>query len=136
MPSLPRLLLSPPRWVLPIAVVVNLVALFLPGGGGPMLFPGADKVVHVALFAGVAWPAVRRGLPWPAVVLLLGLHAVCSELIQHHLIPGRSADPADVVADLVGIALGVVLALRVPPAPPGVTRSSRPVRRRRPARPG
>lgn len=99
------------KWVLAAAVTLNLVALFAPASGGVGLLPGSDKLVHVLLFAAVAWPAVRLGLPWPLVAGVLSVHAVGSEIIQHHLIPGRAGDPADVLADLAGVALGVLTAL-------------------------
>lgn len=93
------------------AVALNLTALFMPASGGMSLLPGSDKGVHLLLFAVVAWPAVRLGLPWPLVAGVLTVYAIASEVIQHHLVPGRSGDPLDVLADLAGVALGVLTAL-------------------------
>ena len=39
---------------------------------------------------------------------MLAAHAVVSELVQHWLLPHRSGDAADVLADLAGVALGVL----------------------------
>jgi hypothetical protein len=47
------------------------------------------------------------------LVGLLVVHAVSSELIQHWLLANRSGDPADVAADLVGIAVGLLIGLRL-----------------------
>jgi hypothetical protein len=93
-----------------VAVAVNLVLLFWPRAPGT---PGGlhlDKVVHLLSFAWVMWSGVRVGLAIRWLGALLAVHAVASELIQHALLPGRSGDPGDVVADLTGVA-GVVLAL-------------------------
>ncbi|MFG6447248.1 VanZ family protein [Roseateles sp. BYS180W] len=71
---------------------------------------GWDKANHILAFLALA--AAGR-LAWrqralPLVVLLLA-YGVLIELVQAR-IPGRSADPQDVVADSVGIALGLLLA--------------------------
>ena len=97
-------------WLFAVAVAVNLVLLFwprAPGNPGGLPF---DKVVHLLSFAFVAWSGARAGLAIRWLAAVLAVHAVTSELIQHALLPGRSGDPGDVLADLVGVA-GVVLAL-------------------------
>lgn len=94
-----------------VAVAVNLLLLFWPSAPGtPSGFP-LDKVVHLLSFAFVMWSGARAGLAIRWLVVVLAVHAVTSELIQHALLPSRSGDPADVLADLTGVA-GVVLALR------------------------
>ena len=37
------------------------------------------------------------------------MHAVLSEVVQAVFLPHRSGDPLDAVADLTGVALGVVV---------------------------
>jgi len=93
------------------AVVVNLVLLYWPrsvgvGGGLPHL----DKAVHLLVFAAVAWSGLQAKVPASWLLPLLALHAGASELVQARLLPGRSGDGADVVADLVGILAGTALA--------------------------
>ncbi|NLE97283.1 MAG: VanZ family protein [Propionibacterium sp.] len=99
-------------WVLLALVLsVHLVTLYWPGGPdeGPAFFPHADKVVHVVAFGAPAYLLRRlRDRWWP--ILLLALHAPVSELIQHYFFRWRSGDPWDVVADLVGVAAGVLVA--------------------------
>ena len=93
-------------------VAVQLVVLYWPraaAGGG---LPYVDKVVHVAVFAAVAWAGCRAGVPHRVLVPLLVAQAVASEVVQARLLAGRSGDPADVVADLVGTGLGLLLAHR------------------------
>ena len=72
-----------------------------------------DKVVHALLFAGLGYLAARgwvqrRQLAW----VLLGLLwlAPQTEWLQAH-IPGRGASWGDVLADVLGLALGVFWAL-------------------------
>ena len=43
------------------------------------------------------------------VAALFAVHAVASELIQWRFIPYRDGDPWDLVADLVGIGLAVLV---------------------------
>jgi len=77
-----------------------------PGGGGE--FP-TDKVVHALLFAMVAALTARGwrdSFGVMAVVLYMLTLGVVSELIQF-LVPGRSADILDVVADLAGSVIGI-----------------------------
>lgn len=73
---------------------------------------GLDKVEHVVAFGALAWCGVlalwRRpaALSWlTAGLLLLG---VGIELAQS-LVPGRTASWNDIVADALGIALGLAL---------------------------
>jgi hypothetical protein len=92
------------------ALLLQLVILYSPSGGGVAPFPNFDKLVHCAVFALPVLLALLAGLPrWP-VVLVLALHAPGSELVQWTLLPNRTGDPWDVVADLVGVALGVLAA--------------------------
>jgi VanZ like family len=93
-----------------LAVVVHLAILYWPRapstGGIPI-----DKVVHAVIFGGVLWVGARAGVPVRPLTALLAAHAVVSELIQHYLLAGRSGDPTDTAADLVGVLI-VVLLLR------------------------
>lgn len=97
------------RLLLALALMVQLAVLYAPRapavGGGV----GVDKVVHVLVFGAVAVAALRCGLPSVPVLLVSAAHAVVSELAQALLLSGRSGDPADVVADLVGVGVGALL---------------------------
>ncbi|WP_232847734.1 VanZ family protein [Occultella kanbiaonis] len=103
-PALPKVLT---RLAFAVAVIVQLLALYwprvdLPGDG----VPGTDKAVHVLIFATVMATGLLAGIPGRWLALGLAAHAVLSELIQHLVLPERSGDPLDLVADLAGIALG------------------------------
>lgn len=92
-----------------LALVVQCVVLYLPSppsvGGA---WPGFDKGVHAAVFAAPAFALLRAGVRTPWVALALAGHAVVSEAVQSVALPGRGGDPADVGADLAGLALGVL----------------------------
>jgi VanZ family protein len=92
------------------AVLLNLVVLYaprvpaVPTGGLP-----ADKLVHVVVFALPTIALAWAGVPWRWVVAGMAGHALLSEVLQAAVLPDRSGDPWDVVADLLGIALGVAV---------------------------
>ena len=93
-----------------VLVVVQLVALYWPRVATEGPVTGTDKLVHALLFALPTWVAVRAR--WRATWLVVGLvalHAPVSELVQHYLLPHRSGDLTDVLADLVGVVLGLTL---------------------------
>ena len=98
------------RAALALAVAVNLVLLYWPRSPGAAGVPGVDKLVHLATFAALTWTGLRAGLGARWWLPVLGLHAVTSEVVQAMVLPRRSGDLLDVVADLVGVLVGVLLA--------------------------
>lgn len=104
------------RLLLAAAVVLQLVVLYAPRAPStdqvPLVGPVVDKAVHLAVFALVAWAGrwarVRVGL----LAALLLAHAVVSELLQHWVLPHRSGDPLDALADAAGVLVGLLLAAR------------------------
>ena len=90
------------------AVLVSVVVLFAPAGDVPSAPPGVDKLVHLLLFAVLAvtgrWAGVRLGV----LTVLLAGYAALSEVLQAVTPLARSGSPADLLADVVGIAIGVV----------------------------
>lgn len=93
-----------------VALVVQLVVVYAPSGGGAAPFPNFDKLVHVTVFALPVLFALLARLPLVPVVAVMALHAPVSEVVQATLLPHRSGDPRDAVADLTGVALGVLVA--------------------------
>lgn len=90
------------------ALLVQLVVLYAPSSPADPPFAGADKVVHALVFLVPVALALLAGGPPRVVVGVFAAHAVVSEVVQHALLPGRAGDPLDVVADLVGVGLGVL----------------------------
>ena len=95
--------------LLGLAVAVQVVVLYSPSSPGELLFPQADKVVHVVVFLVPVVVALLAGLRPAVVIAFFAAQAVVSEVVQGTLLPARSGDPIDVVADLVGIATGVAV---------------------------
>lgn len=101
-------------WLLLVALLglqVWGLYLYVPGVGEPVL-TGQDKLAHGLLFGLPA--AVAALLGSAPALLVLTCHALLSEPLQAALTTTRSADPWDLVADLIGIALavGVVWSVR------------------------
>lgn len=85
--------------------VVGLYSASVPGPDGP---DGSDKVGHLLAFAGPTALAWLLGARWLVPVLVL--HALVAEPVQSWVAPGRMTDPWDAAANLVGVAVGVVVA--------------------------
>ncbi len=92
------------------ALALQMLVLYAPSTPdlGESALP-VDKVVHAAVFALATYTLAAVEVPLGWVVGLMSAHAVVSELIQHRLLADRAGDPADVAADLMGIAIGVLL---------------------------
>jgi hypothetical protein len=94
---------------LALAVVIQLVVLYNPTQppmGGLTSTLGVDKLVHAAIFAVVMLAGRRARLSRVPLLLLTVVQAPVSEVVQATLLPGRTGDPWDVVADLSGCLLG------------------------------
>ena len=94
-----------------LALQVYVLYLYVPGSPDSVSIPFADKLVHIAVFALPAVLGVLAGVRTRLVALVLAVHAPVSELVQHLWIPTRSGEPWDVVADWVGVALGLLVGL-------------------------
>ncbi len=95
--------------LLMLSVVGQLVVLYSPNGGGPPLFPQGDKVVHLLVFLVPVALAVLAGVRRWVVVAVFAGQAVLSEVVQAVFLPHRSGDPLDALADLTGVAIGVLV---------------------------
>ncbi|QNE23207.1 VanZ family protein [Kribbella qitaiheensis] len=93
-----------------LACLIHLYGVYWPRQAGPdTLFPYADKVAHLLLFGSVAFLGLGAAVPARWLLGALAVNAVLSEVIQHYLLPHRSGDPFDSLADLVGVAVGALL---------------------------
>jgi hypothetical protein len=95
------------RGAFAVAVLVSLAVLFAPASDVPSAPPGVDKLVHGAVFLALAstgrWAGLGRALLAGALVV----YAVASEIVQGLI--GRDAAWGDVVADVVGALLGLLV---------------------------
>jgi membrane associated rhomboid family serine protease len=101
------------RWAFAGVVVLSLVVLFSPGSDVPTGLPINDKVVHATLFAALAFTGWWAGVRVRSLVLGLAAYAVGSEILQAVLPIRRDGDYRDALADLLGVALGLVIAVGV-----------------------
>jgi VanZ family protein len=99
------------RWLFLLLAVAHLAALYWPRVGveGPVVW--SDKVVHVLLFALPAAAGLLAGLRPAYLLVPLALHAPLSEALQHFVLPNRSGDLGDALADLAGVVVGVTFAV-------------------------
>ncbi|CAN7373779.1 VanZ family protein [Knoellia sp. LjRoot47] len=93
-----------------LALLLQLVVLYAPSAGGVAPFPYFDKLVHLTVFALPVLFAVLARLPVVPVAVVMALHAPVSEVVQATVLPQRSGDPWDAVADVTGVLLGVLVA--------------------------
>ncbi|MCE2659873.1 MAG: VanZ family protein [Rubrivivax sp.] len=109
---------SPARrgWAVAMAVTAAVVAVKALSVSPPGPAFAWDKINHVAAFTALAFcglftfRATARPHFWVSFILLA--FGVAIELAQLY-VPGRWGDVEDVVADAVGIVLGLMLAHRV-----------------------
>jgi len=96
------------RGAFAVVVLVSLAVLFAPASDVPTSPPGVDKLVHAALFAALALSGRWAGIGARGLAGLLVVYAVVSELVQGMTPLARSASGGDVLADLVGTAIGLL----------------------------
>lgn len=96
------------RALLGLALVAQVAGLYAPTVPGPDGIPGLDKVAHLLAFAAPTFLAWLLGARW--VVVLLLVHALVAEPLQHLLAPARVAELSDALANLLGVLVGVLAA--------------------------
>ena len=85
----------------------------------PAVIPGLDKLVHAGMFFAVAFAWVRSGRSLFQVATLCLFLALATEGAQHLFSElGRSGDLLDLVADSIGISVGLWFAQRPVPVIP------------------
>lgn len=95
---------------LALAWTLLCLALFsVPGQDLPPDLVSFDKVAHLGLFAvlGALWMRALSLSGWPYVLIGGALFAIGTELYQGWLPWERHPDPYDVLADTVGLVLGM-----------------------------
>jgi VanZ family protein len=98
-------------WLAILWTLVMCVLFFIPtppSTQGPLI-PHLDKVVHLGLFAGFV---VLWGIRLPnatALLVIIGIvFGIVVECIQDGMKLGRSFDVYDIVADSVGVFVGIL----------------------------
>jgi VanZ family protein len=97
-----------PWWIaFIVAALVQAWALYWPRPASVETGLPLDKVVHFALFFVVTYAGVRAGVARSLVAALMVGQALLSEAVQHLLLPQRSGDVWDLVADVAGITVAL-----------------------------
>ena len=93
-----------------IVTAVLTVAMLWPINQPPPAPDGTDKIVHLIAFAALAFPLSRTGrIGLIPVFVCASAFGGLIEVTQPTF--GRSADMQDWIADITGVALGIVLEL-------------------------
>ena len=106
----------PAAWAATILTITSIPNPDL-GRVGAILPPGADKLVHAALYAVLGWLAWRAARPASgrrrnAARVLLAIVALAAFDEWHQqFIPGRSMDVLDWAADGIGASSGLLAAM-------------------------
>ena len=104
--------------------IVILILTGLPGSLLPRVKPalGIDKIVHLFMYAGFAFAClwgyrrqfVSNGLAYKKKAILLAAvigiaYGGLTEIMQEYLVPKRTGDWYDFLADCIGTALGAIV---------------------------
>lgn len=103
-----------PRFTLVCAVALACLLLFTPGGTVPSGPPGADKVTHFLIFAMLAVSSRFARVGETATLAWVLPFAACSEVIQALWVPRRDGSVLDLLADALGLLMGLLLWRIVP----------------------
>ncbi len=98
------------RWsiLLTVGIAVSIAVGTLAPPTAAEQAPGSDKFYHVFAFLVLAFPLGMAQPRWsPGLFLLFSAFGAAIELIQPYV--GRSREMADLVADMAGILVGLVL---------------------------
>jgi len=104
--------------------IIILILTGLPGSVFPRVKPvvGLDKVVHLCMYAGFAFLClwgyrkqfISNGVKYKRKAILLAIvisiaYGGLTELMQEYLVPTRTGDWVDFLADSIGTLLGVTI---------------------------
>lgn len=109
------------RWLPPLIwAIIIFIGSSIPGSQIPGQVSIANKILHGIEYAVLGWltartlsrhqPPLTRGLLYAIALAVCVLYGMTDEIHQA-LVPGRSADYADLIADTIGGACGIGLQL-------------------------
>jgi hypothetical protein len=96
------------RAVFAVLLGISLAMFLTPGEEVPERGPD-DKVVHALIFVTLAVAGRWAQVPWRALGLGLAAYAAVTEVLQATLPINRDGDVRDWLADVTGIAVGLLL---------------------------
>ena len=98
------------RSVFALLLGISLAMFLTPGDDVPQDGPN-DKVVHALIFVALAVAGRWARIPWVALGIGLAAYAAVTEILQATLPINRDGNLPDLLADVVGIAIGLLLGL-------------------------
>lgn len=112
----------PLKFYLPLAIsmVAALIILFTPASGVPTGFEHSDKIIHFALFAALAYSSRVAAISAARTAVWTIAFAGLSELLQAILPLGRSGSVSDALFDVLGVAVGLAVAVVFAPTRPAI----------------
>lgn len=100
------------EWVLGVVLLVAAtVVCLVPGHDLPGVFELNDKVSHMAGHGALAmyFTGLVARRSWWKIFLYLMIFGALIEVAQYYMHLGRNGDPRDLVANIVGVTLGLLL---------------------------
>jgi VanZ family protein len=95
------------RGVFAVVVLISFAVLFAPASDVPHAPPGVDKIVHATLFASLGFSGRWAGIGRAVLAGALVGYGAVSEIVQGLI--GRDAAVGDLIADSVGVLLGLLV---------------------------
>ena len=97
-----------------IILVLSILPMSAEGKSSILSFPGADKIIHAAMYAIFSSLLTRdylrtNGFKWRKLMILLAsvlAYSILIELIQEYITSYRSGEILDVLANMGGILFG------------------------------
>ncbi|HVU84355.1 MAG TPA: VanZ family protein [Puia sp.] len=109
-----------------IWTLIIFILLVLPGGILPseskFSIPNFDKFIHISLFGGfvLLWSYYYSAKPHKknrnilvAIFVIGCLYGIGMEYVQKYFIPRRDFDVEDILADVIGSAIGFILIISI-----------------------
>ncbi len=89
-------------------IIITIIALSVPlGKPGKLLQRGLDKTIHTAMFA-VMGVLGQSAFPWSGILITAPI-ALGTEYVQRLLPTKREYNEVDLLANIIGLLLGVIL---------------------------
>jgi VanZ family protein len=113
--------IPPFLWASVIFVIIAIPGNYIPRAHGFWELISPDKIVHLGMFAPLAFLIARATFKAHKqfklaviIALLFGIiYAIFTELLQYYVVYGRNGNIFDAIADIVGVVIGLLLFHRI-----------------------
>lgn len=112
-----RFYILPIIWAIIIFIIIAIPGGYIPKTHGFWELLSPDKLVHLAMFTPFAYLLARgiykntKQLKSSLIIaFFLGIiYGSLTEIMQYYVIIGRNGNVFDVIADIIGVVLGLIL---------------------------